>query len=184
MLPQEVSTYFAFPGAADADFLSGSYRSKHRLFVHSSLFCFHDASKVTPFFSSHSLSLRVTGHADTGVHRALFFEYRDFQTRAINLWKEIARRYKGNTWIAGWNILNEPTDPEQTRIVGEFKLYSSPSPFEGPRTTKKAGLGVRATRLVRSHRSLPPLFPPLFQPGMIELRRRLELLTPITSSSS
>ncbi|KAL7415884.1 glycoside hydrolase superfamily [Mrakia frigida] len=62
----------------------------------------------------------IDWHADTGVHRALFFEYRDFQTRAINLWKEIARRYKGNTWIAGWNILNEPTDPEHTRIVAWY----------------------------------------------------------------
>jgi len=76
--------------------------------------------------SSRSFFTAVTGHADTGVHRALFFEYRDFQTRAINLWKEIARRNSGNTWIAGWNILNEPTDPEQTRIVGESKFVAFP----------------------------------------------------------
>lgn len=32
---------------------------------------------------------------------AMFWEYADFQKRAIKLWEEFARRYKDNTWVAG-----------------------------------------------------------------------------------
>ncbi|KAG8683672.1 hypothetical protein FRC11_013235, partial [Ceratobasidium sp. 423] len=53
----------------------------------------------------------------TGIHRALFWEHIEFQNRAIALWEELARRYKGNTWVAGYNPLNEPTDEEHTRVL-------------------------------------------------------------------
>lgn len=33
------------------------------------------------------------------------------------LWEELAAHYKGNKWIAGYNPLNEPTDPSHTRVV-------------------------------------------------------------------
>lgn len=38
-------------------------------------------------------------HCDSGIHRALFWEYKDLQDRAINLWVEIAKYYRHNTWV-------------------------------------------------------------------------------------
>jgi aryl-phospho-beta-D-glucosidase BglC (GH1 family) len=56
-------------------------------------------------------------HSDTGLNRALFWEYKEFQDRVINLWVEIAQRYKGNPFVAGYNPLNEPADPEHTNLI-------------------------------------------------------------------
>ncbi|KAM7201225.1 Glycoside hydrolase superfamily [Naviculisporaceae sp. PSN 640] len=55
-------------------------------------------------------------HSDSGIHKALFWEFKDFQDRMVNLWVEIAKRYKDNTWIAGYNPMNEPGDPEHYRL--------------------------------------------------------------------
>ncbi|KAG8747353.1 hypothetical protein FRC10_001532 [Ceratobasidium sp. 414] len=55
--------------------------------------------------------------ANTGIHRALFWEHVEFRNRAIALWEKLAERYKGNTWVAGYNPLNEPTDEEHTRVL-------------------------------------------------------------------
>jgi len=43
--------------------------------------------------------------------------HKDFQDRTIWLWQQLAEHYKGNAWIAGYNPLNEPTDPTHTRII-------------------------------------------------------------------
>ncbi|KAH8199177.1 hypothetical protein TruAng_006646 [Truncatella angustata] len=56
-------------------------------------------------------------HSDSGLSRALFWEFRDFQTRVIDLWVAIAKRYVGNPVIAGYNPLNEPADPEHIRLL-------------------------------------------------------------------
>ncbi|ETS84594.1 hypothetical protein PFICI_02619 [Pestalotiopsis fici W106-1] len=56
-------------------------------------------------------------HSDSGINKALFWEFKDFQDRAIDLWVELAKRYRGNPFIAGYNPLNEPADPEHTRLV-------------------------------------------------------------------
>ncbi|KAF7521915.1 hypothetical protein G7054_g12315 [Neopestalotiopsis clavispora] len=56
-------------------------------------------------------------HSDSGINKALFWEFKDFQDRAIDLWVELAKRYRGNPYIAGYNPLNEPADPEHTRLV-------------------------------------------------------------------
>ncbi|KAG9077771.1 hypothetical protein FS749_010304, partial [Ceratobasidium sp. UAMH 11750] len=53
----------------------------------------------------------------TGIHRALFWQHVEFQNRAIALWEKLAERYKGNTWVAGYNPLNEPTDEQHTRVL-------------------------------------------------------------------
>ncbi|KAK1762536.1 glycoside hydrolase [Phialemonium atrogriseum] len=50
-------------------------------------------------------------HSDTGIHKALFWDFKDFQDRMVNLWVEIAKHYRGNTWVAGYNPMNEPADP-------------------------------------------------------------------------
>jgi len=56
-------------------------------------------------------------HCDSGVHHALFWEFRDFQDRAIQLWEALAAHYAGNPVIAGYNPLNEPADPKHTRLI-------------------------------------------------------------------
>jgi hypothetical protein len=45
----------------------------------------------------------------------------EFQDRAIRLWEALAARYKGNTWIAGYNPLNEPADEEHIRLLAWYK---------------------------------------------------------------
>ncbi|RDX40625.1 glycoside hydrolase [Lentinus brumalis] len=60
-------------------------------------------------------------HADAGTHIAKMWEHKDFQDRVIWLWEELAKHYAGNTWIAGYNPLNEPTDPYQTRLIDFYE---------------------------------------------------------------
>lgn len=50
-------------------------------------------------------------HSDNPSQQALFWEHRHFQDRAVWLWEKIAERYKDNPWVAGYNPLNEPSDP-------------------------------------------------------------------------
>ncbi|KAI5450239.1 hypothetical protein NCC49_003256 [Naganishia albida] len=59
----------------------------------------------------------VDWHSDLGVHKALFWEYKDFQDRTVLLWEWLAEHYKDNAWVAGYNPLNEPTDRKGTRLV-------------------------------------------------------------------
>ncbi|KAG7532036.1 hypothetical protein FFLO_03911 [Filobasidium floriforme] len=56
-------------------------------------------------------------HSDLGVHKALFWHYKDFQDRTVTIWEHLAEHYKSNPWVAGYNPLNEPTDPKHTRLV-------------------------------------------------------------------
>jgi hypothetical protein len=60
-------------------------------------------------------------HCDTGLSRALFWEHRVFQDQAIDLWVAIAKHYAGNSVIAGYNPLNEPADPEHTRLIAWYE---------------------------------------------------------------
>ena len=65
-------------------------------------------------------------HSDAGTHIAKFWEHKDFQDRVVWLWEELAKHYVGNTWIAGYNPLNEPTDPYHTRLIDFYdRIYSS-----------------------------------------------------------
>ena len=56
-------------------------------------------------------------HSDAGTHIPNFWNHKDFQDRSVWLWGELAKHYAGNTWIAGYNPLNEPTDPYGKRVV-------------------------------------------------------------------
>jgi hypothetical protein len=56
-------------------------------------------------------------HSDHGTHIAAFWLHKDFQDRIVWLWQELAKHYRDNTWIAGYNPLNEPTDPSHTGVV-------------------------------------------------------------------
>ncbi|KAF9878857.1 glucan -beta-glucosidase [Colletotrichum karsti] len=60
-------------------------------------------------------------HSDSGISRALFWEFKDFQDRAIQLWEALAAHYKGNKVIAGYNPLNEPADPKHTRLISWYE---------------------------------------------------------------
>jgi len=58
-------------------------------------------------------------HSDNPTHWALFWAHRHFQDRVVNLWEELARRYRGNPWVAGYNPINEPGDVSG-ELVGPF----------------------------------------------------------------
>jgi endoglucanase len=58
-------------------------------------------------------------HSDNPTHRALFWEHRHFQDRVVHLWEAIADRYRGEPWVAGYNLMNEPAD-ESRAVVGPF----------------------------------------------------------------
>ncbi|KAF3942349.1 Endoglucanase [Dactylella cylindrospora] len=55
-------------------------------------------------------------HADVAHHVPEFWTHKDFQDRSIWLWEQLATHYKDNPWIAGYNVLNEPTDPTHTLL--------------------------------------------------------------------
>jgi aryl-phospho-beta-D-glucosidase BglC (GH1 family) len=55
--------------------------------------------------------------SDSGLSRALFWEFRVFHDQIIQLWEALVRHYVGNPVIAGCNPLNEPADPEDTRLL-------------------------------------------------------------------
>ena len=58
-------------------------------------------------------------HSDNPTHRALFWEHRHFQDRVVGIWEALADRYRGNAWVAGYNLMNEPAD-ESRAVVGPF----------------------------------------------------------------
>ncbi|WRT69321.1 uncharacterized protein IL334_006305 [Kwoniella shivajii] len=59
-------------------------------------------------------------HSDNPTHKALFYDHKDFQDRTIIIWEHLARHYKNNTWVAGYNPLNEPTDEKHVRLVAFY----------------------------------------------------------------
>ena len=58
-------------------------------------------------------------HSDNPTHVSAFWEHRHFQDRVVHLWEAIAEHYRGNPWVAGYNLLNEPAD-ESRSVVGPF----------------------------------------------------------------
>lgn len=61
-------------------------------------------------------------HSDNSFGESLFWEYGSFKESMIFLWENIAEYYKDNPWVAGYDILNEPTI-EQSRIQELDILY-------------------------------------------------------------
>ncbi len=55
-------------------------------------------------------------HSDNATHVAGFWIHRHFQDRAVHLWEALADRYRDNPTVAGYNIMNEPADPDGTVI--------------------------------------------------------------------
>ncbi|OCF38455.1 endoglucanase C [Kwoniella heveanensis CBS 569] len=60
-------------------------------------------------------------HSDNATHKALFYDHKDFQDRTILIWEHLARHYKNNTWVAGYNPLNEPTDEKHVRLISFYE---------------------------------------------------------------
>jgi endoglucanase len=65
-------------------------------------------------------------HSDNPTHRALLWKHKDFQDRALHLWEVIAERYKNQSWIAGYDLINEPADPTGKMVYPYYKrLYDA-----------------------------------------------------------
>jgi endoglucanase len=65
-------------------------------------------------------------HSDNPIHMALFWKHKHFQDRAVHLWEALARRYRDNCWVAGYNLINEPADPTEQMIMPVYRrLYDA-----------------------------------------------------------
>ncbi|KAL4248208.1 glycosyl hydrolase 5 (cellulase A) family protein [Abortiporus biennis] len=65
-------------------------------------------------------------HSDHGTHIANFWKHRDFQDRLVWLWTEIASHYKDEKWIAGYNPMNEPADPNHSGLINYYdRVYEA-----------------------------------------------------------
>src|SRR5215813_10391154 len=60
-------------------------------------------------------------HSDNPTHVALFWKHKHFQDRVVHLWEAIARRYKGNPSVAGYNLINEPADPTRQVLMPVYQ---------------------------------------------------------------
>lgn len=60
-------------------------------------------------------------HSDSGIHKSLFWDFKVFQDCIVNLWREIAKYYKDNTWVAGYNPLNEPAVSDHSKLVDFYQ---------------------------------------------------------------
>jgi endoglucanase len=56
-------------------------------------------------------------HSDSPGHHAAFWDLLDYQNWVVHLWKEIAKRYAGQGWVAGYNPLNEPTEKTGRKLL-------------------------------------------------------------------
>ena len=56
-------------------------------------------------------------HSDNPTHLATFWDHPHFQDRVVNLWEAFATRYRDRPEVAGYNPINEPSDPLGTRLV-------------------------------------------------------------------
>ncbi|KAK4505468.1 hypothetical protein PRZ48_003431 [Zasmidium cellare] len=60
-------------------------------------------------------------HSDNPTNVAAFWTHKDFQDRVVWLWRVIAERYRGNPWVAGYNLLNEPCDEQHVRLPAFYE---------------------------------------------------------------
>ncbi|GFZ50031.1 hypothetical protein JCM24511_07784 [Saitozyma sp. JCM 24511] len=65
------------------------------------------------------------------------YDHKDFQDRTVKVWEHLAAHYKDNTWVAGYNPINEPTDRKYhrlnafyDRIEKAIRASASQEPFE------------------------------------------------------
>lgn len=55
-------------------------------------------------------------HCDNPYGISLLWDHRDFQRRGRDLWVHIARRYRNEPVVAGYNLLNEPNAPSMEAL--------------------------------------------------------------------
>ena len=60
-------------------------------------------------------------HSDNPSQQAFFWQHKHFQDRTVWLWEKIAERYKDNPWVAGYDLLNEPSDPSGVLLDSFYK---------------------------------------------------------------
>jgi len=60
-------------------------------------------------------------HSDNPTHVASFWLHKEFQDRAVYLWEVIAERYKNNSWVAGYDLINEPAEPTGEKLFPYYK---------------------------------------------------------------
>jgi len=60
-------------------------------------------------------------HSDNPSQQALFWQHKHFQDRTVWLWEQLAERYQGNPWVAGYDVLNEPSDPSGVQIDAFYR---------------------------------------------------------------
>ncbi len=60
-------------------------------------------------------------HSDNPTHVAGLWQHREFQDRVVRLWQAFAQRYRGNGWVAGYNPLNEPSDPSGHQLTALYQ---------------------------------------------------------------
>jgi len=60
-------------------------------------------------------------HSDNPTHVALFWKHKHFQDRVAHLWEALAERYRGNAWVAGYNLINEPADPTGQMLMPVYR---------------------------------------------------------------
>ena len=56
-------------------------------------------------------------HSDNPTHIATFWDHPHFQDRVVHLWEALADRYKNRPEVAGYNPINEPSDPSNERLL-------------------------------------------------------------------
>jgi aryl-phospho-beta-D-glucosidase BglC (GH1 family) len=64
-------------------------------------------------------------HSDNPTQWAQFWSQRQYQDRVVNLWEQLAERYKDNPWVAGYNPVNEPADAHGDAIRPFYERLES-----------------------------------------------------------
>lgn len=64
-------------------------------------------------------------NAESGCGETLFWDHVELQERTADIWRSIARRYKDEAWIAGYEILNEPVAPNRAIFNRVNRLLAS-----------------------------------------------------------
>jgi len=80
-------------------------------------------NKIYTIIDLHALpgSQNQHWHSDNPTHKALFWQHKDFQDRALILWEAIAQRYKDQPWVAGYDLINEPAEPTGEKLFPYYK---------------------------------------------------------------
>ncbi|KAH3672869.1 hypothetical protein WICMUC_004091 [Wickerhamomyces mucosus] len=63
-------------------------------------------------------------HSDSSVHKSIFWNFKIFQDIIVNLWVEIAKYYKDNQYVIGYNPLNEPAVKDHSKLVKYYERLS------------------------------------------------------------